>query len=74
MARQAEETALKARQTGDRTTLFWSERGEVCCATHAPYPGSDTWIWQRWSPMTESDKKAWTQVLNRAPACEVCHN
>ncbi len=73
MTQQAEQTALKARQTGDHTTLFWSERGEVCCATHAPYPGSDTWIWQRWTAMTEMDRRGWTQVLNRAPACEVCH-
>ena len=73
MTEQAEQTALTARRAGDRNTMFWSERGEVCCALHAPYPGSDTWNWERWSPMTESDRQAWTQVLKRAPACEVCH-
>jgi hypothetical protein len=74
MNQQAERTALEARRTGDQTALFWSERGELCCATHAPYPGSDTWNWERWQAMSESDRQAWTQVLKRAPSCEVCHN
>ena len=69
---QAERTALTARQTGDRATLFWSERGEVACATHAPYPGSDTWNWERWSPMTEEERREWARLLGHPPQCEVC--
>ena len=72
MTEQAEQTALQARRAGDRTTLFWSERGEVCCATHAPYPGSDTWNWERWSPMTEEERREWTRLLGHPPKCEVC--
>ena len=72
MTEQAERSALTARHTGDRTTLFWSERGEVCCATHAPYPGSDTWNWERWTPMTEEERREWTRLLRHSPKCEVC--
>ena len=72
MTEHAEQTALQARRAGDRETLFWSERGEVGCALHAPYPGSDTWNWERWSPMTEAETREWTRLLGRAPRCEVC--
>ncbi len=72
MNRQAIQTALKARHTGDRETLFWSERGAVCCAIHAPYPGSDTWNWERWSMMNEAETREWSRWLGRAPRCEVC--
>ena len=69
---QAEQTALQARRAGDRETLFWSERGEVACAQHSPFPGSDTWIWERWSPMTEEERQEWTRLLGRPPRCEIC--
>ena len=72
MANKAMEVAKQAREARDTSTLFWSERGEVTCATHAPYPGSDTWNWERWSPMTEEERREWTRLLGRAPECEVC--
>ncbi len=72
MARQAERAALKARQTGDRTTLFWSERGAVCCALHAPYPGTDTWIWERWRLITGAEQQEWARAVGSAPRCEIC--
>jgi hypothetical protein len=72
MTEQAERIALQARRAGDRETLFWSERGAVCCATHAPYPGSDTWIWERWLPMKEAETREWTRLLGHPPKCEVC--
>lgn len=38
---------LKAHQ------VFWNERGSVVCACcHIPYPGSDTWIHERWQEIT----------------------
>jgi hypothetical protein len=64
--------AERARKTGDTTTMFWSERGEVCCATHAPYPGTDTWRWERWRPMKEEEMREWTRQLGRPPKCEAC--
>jgi len=72
MNKQAEGNALTARRADDRETLFWSERGEVTCAMHAPYPGSDTWRWERWSPMTEVERREWSRQLGHPPKCEVC--
>jgi hypothetical protein len=72
MARQAERAALIARKNGDRKTLFWSERGEVSCAIHAPYPGTDTWWWGRWKLLTEAEAQEWSRALGRSPRCEVC--
>ena len=72
MATRAMKAALKARETGDRSTLFWSERGEVACAAHAPYPGTDTWKWERWRQLTEEEAREWTRQLGHAPKCETC--
>lgn len=66
------EIALAARDRKDRETLFWSERGEVACAMHAPYPGSDTWNWERWTVMTEEHKRQWAIEVRRPAACEIC--
>jgi len=35
MASKAIEAAIRAREARDTLTLFWSERGEVCCASRA---------------------------------------
>ena len=47
--------------------VFWSEKGEVACAgcDVLPYPGSDTWVWDRWAEitpevMTEIDREGGT--------------
>jgi CheY-like chemotaxis protein len=32
-------------------TLFWSRRGEIACATHAPKDDSVRWSEERWSPL-----------------------
>jgi hypothetical protein len=63
---------LKARKTDDRRILFWSERGEISCAIHAPYPGTDTWKWERWRLLTEEEAREWTRQLGHPPKCEVC--
>ena len=31
--------------------LFWSRRGEVACATHAPEPASARWTAEQWTTM-----------------------
>jgi len=72
MATEAMKAALKAREIGDRSTLFWSERGEITCALHAPYPGTDTWKWERWRLLTEQESREWTRQLGHPPKCEVC--
>jgi len=35
-----------------KPALYWSQQGEVACAEHIPYKGSDTWTWDRWARMT----------------------
>ena len=33
--------------------VFWSEEGAIVCACcHIPYPGSDTWVNERWEEIT----------------------
>ena len=35
--------------------LFWNERGQIGCAKpgHMPFPGTDTFVWERWEPLDE---------------------
>lgn len=37
----------------DDAHLFWSRRGEIACADHAPEQGSDRWIDEAWQPMPD---------------------
>jgi hypothetical protein len=32
--------------------LYWSKRGEIACATHAPERGSERWEREQWSEIT----------------------
>ncbi len=66
---------MKAPKTPSRTTsptgLFWGENGEISCADHAPYKGSDTWLWMRWEPLPIEDAKAFAR-RGHAARCETC--
>lgn len=55
-----------------QTRLYWSERGAINCLADAPYRGSDTWIWERWRPMTTTEIEEFTTEVGRPPACECC--
>jgi hypothetical protein len=46
-------------------TLVWSEQGEVCCAEHAPFKGSDTWRFEHWQKVPVCHETA-------ALKCELC--
>lgn len=48
-------------------TLFWNEQGQICCQTHAPYKGTDTWNWERWR------KVALRDIVANKLQCESCH-
>lgn len=54
------------------TTLYWSERGAIACQTDAPYRGSDSWIWERWRPMTRREIDEFTAEAGAPPRCECC--
>jgi len=54
--------------------LLWSEDGEIGCTipTHAPYPGSDTWMTGRWRVMTLAERVQLAAEIDRDPECESC--
>jgi hypothetical protein len=54
--------------------LVWSEQGEIGCteASHAPYPGSDTWHSGRWREITLQERIDFEAEVGRAPECESC--
>ena len=58
-------------RTASPTGLFWGQNGEISCADHAPYKGSDTWRWMRWEPLSVADAKALAQLAQEAH-CETC--
>ncbi len=64
-------TPKTASRTVSPTGLFWGQNGEMSCADHAPYKGSDTWIWMRWEPLAIEDAEAFAQRGN-TPRCETC--
>lgn len=53
--------------------VFWNQRGEVCCACcHIPYPGSDTWVFERWSEITPDLMAVIDKQGSGRVACEGC--
>ncbi len=54
--------------TPSPTGLYWSERGEIACALHTPYEGTDTWNWERWAPLPV----AAIAVADHPLRCETC--
>jgi CheY-like chemotaxis protein len=60
-----------ARQAPEKMAveLFWSKRGVVACATHAPAPASENWDVQGWKQVP-----AWRQSVNTTILqCQFCH-
>ena len=40
--------------------VFWNEEGAIVCAScHTPYPGSGTWVWERWEGITPETMAVW---------------
>ena len=66
---------MKATKTPSRTVsatgLFWGQNGEIACANHAPYRGSDTWLWMRWEALPNGAVEAFAQRGHGA-CCETC--
>ena len=57
-----------------KPVLLWNERGQIGCtkSTHSPYPGSDTWVWERWRVITRNAAIAFEREVGRPPSCEAC--
>lgn len=49
--------------------LFWSKRGVVACAVHAPEPASETWNVQGWQRVPAWRQRVKATVLQ----CQFCH-
>ena len=49
--------------------LFWSRRGEVACATHAPGAGTTRWAVEHWSPV----ERVSTRVTYQCQHCADGH-
>ncbi len=64
-------TATKQAWRTKNGTLYWSEQGRVGCAEHRPYPGSDTWIFEHWQPITPTERIE-IASLGQSVRCEVC--
>ena len=60
--------------TTTKPVLLWNERGQIGCTkpTHAPYPGSDTWTWERWRMITRRQADEFEREVGRPPSCETC--
>jgi hypothetical protein len=48
--------------------LFWSKRGVVACATHAPAPASEHWNLQGWQQAPAWRQKVKLTILQ----CQFC--
>ncbi len=61
--------------TTTKTTKFlWNERGQIGCELpgHAPHRGSDSWVWERWRPITLDERIEFEAEVGHAPECELC--
>lgn len=61
----------------DGEKVYFSERGAIACGIHAPYPGSDTFRWERWRRVTPAIAQEWARQaaeMGLAPEmkCETC--
>jgi hypothetical protein len=52
--------------------LFWNEGGEIACAAHMPFAGSDTHAAGRWRVITTNDRIDFAAEVGHAPACATC--
>lgn len=54
--------------------LLWGEDGRVCCTAHAPYPGTDTWLRDRWRRMRDHESADFAEQIGRPVECETCRS
>jgi hypothetical protein len=59
-------------RTPSESGLYWDERGRLACALHTPYELSDTWIFDRWQPMSHDDVIDFADVAGQPARCETC--
>jgi hypothetical protein len=52
--------------------LLWDEQGQIACTAHAPYAGSDTFVYGRWRAIRSDEADGFEREVGRQPACETC--
>lgn len=62
-------TAARQGREKPAADLFWSKRGMVACATHAPKPASENWKLQGWQQVPPRRQAVNAAVLQ----CQFCH-
>jgi hypothetical protein len=58
--------------TLDQRALYNNEQGAICCAQHAPFVGTDTWLSGRWAKVPTADLVEWLTYGMGQMKCEVC--
>jgi hypothetical protein len=53
---------------GDEPQLYWSKRGHVACAMHAPHPDSGRWHAEKWSCIPD-DANGRHGLFYQCPRC-----
>lgn len=56
----------------EANALYWGETGAIACGRHTPYPGSDTWSWERWQAVTPEERHAFEAEVGHPMTCETC--
>jgi len=71
---RSEVTTMTSKTATMTPRLLWSEHGAIGCELpgHAPYPGSDTYVWERWRRITPREAAEFEREVGRPPACEAC--
>jgi hypothetical protein len=55
-----------------QTTIYMNRGGRIECLEHAPCPGTDTWVWGQWRPITKREATEFERDISSPPACETC--
>lgn len=55
--------------------IYNSIMGNIECEKHAPFKGSDTWVWDQYQEMTLEEQEEFRHSVglpDDAPICEEC--
>jgi hypothetical protein len=58
--------------SGAPGTLYMDQGGRIECLEHAPYRGSDSWVFGDWRPITPREAVAFEREVGRPTQCETC--
>lgn len=53
-------------------TLHWDALGQIACAEHLPYAGSDSRVLGAWRAISAHEACLFEHEVGRPPRCETC--